>query len=370
LTKANTKADSLLPVELVFAPQWWNKNAGISFDRDFFFHPARRVEDEQKMEQLLYDKWGRWGLGADHDKARPEQGAVHLASGFLLSEMLGCKVNYTETKPPEVVPKYIDELSAKPAEEAFKSSAFKTFLNTREALETKYGSVTGDVNWGGVLNLAIDLRGPDLLADLIEEPDDCRTFFSSIGGVIEKFTGGMQNSSHTTSISVNRNVRHLDKPVMLHSECTHTMISEDMYREFLMPFDLKWANECAAKDIPYGIHYCGKDPHRFAKSYGEIPNLAFFDLGWGGDVPVLRKALPNTFLNLRLPPQEISRWTAEQVKSTVKRLVTEASPGGAKDYGLVGICCINMDDTVPDANIDAIFEARQELLDVALGAAS
>jgi hypothetical protein len=35
------------------------------------------------------------------------------------------------------------------------------------------------------------------------------------------------------------------------------------------------------------------------------------------------------------------------------------------DFELTGICCINMDDTVKDENVDAIFEARKELLEEA-----
>jgi hypothetical protein len=135
------------------------------------------------------------------------------------------------------------------------------------------------------------------------------------------------------------------------------MISEDMYREYLLPFDIAWGKSCAARNIPYGIHYCGADPHRFAKSFAEVPNLGFFDLGWGGNVPVLRKALPDTFLNLRLSPAEMDKWTPVQVKETVKKLVRQSA-----NYSLTGICCINLDDMVPDANIDAVFEARQELL--------
>ena len=74
------KAQSL-PVDIVLAPSWWYKHAGITFDRDFFFHPAYRVEAEQKMEQVLYDKWGQFGLGREKDQTKPEIGAVHLRCG-------------------------------------------------------------------------------------------------------------------------------------------------------------------------------------------------------------------------------------------------------------------------------------------------
>ena len=69
-----------------------------------------------------------------------------------------------------------------------------------------------------------------------------------------------------------------------------------------MPIDAKWS----LKYRPYGIHYCGKDPHRHAVAYGELPYVDFFDLGWGGDIAMMRKHLPNTLLNLRLDPVRLN----------------------------------------------------------------
>ncbi len=43
-----------LPVDIVLAPEWWNKNEKITFDRDFFYHPLKRVEAEQQMEKVLF----------------------------------------------------------------------------------------------------------------------------------------------------------------------------------------------------------------------------------------------------------------------------------------------------------------------------
>lgn len=52
------RAKEPLPVEVVFHPSWWHMNAGLSFDADFFYHPARRVEDERRMEQALDERFG------------------------------------------------------------------------------------------------------------------------------------------------------------------------------------------------------------------------------------------------------------------------------------------------------------------------
>ena len=336
-----------IPVDIVLAPEWWNKHTGITFDRDFFFHPLKRVECEQRMEKELYDRWGKYGLGADHDKTKPEIGAVHLAVGFLLSEMLGCEVKYSDNHPPAVVPAMHESLAIDP-EAAFSPKVFKDFVKLTESLKAKYGYLSGDVNWGGVLNIAMDLRGDQILMDMLMSPDKVKSYFNSIASVIDRFTGFVADRTGTTSISVTRSVRHLPKPVFLHSECSHTMISCEDYEKFLMPIDAAWSRK---KDF-FGIHYCGVDPHRYAESFAKLPKLDFLDLGWGGDVAHLREHLPSTFFNLRLSPVEITEMSVEEIHETIGKLLAESA-----DPSLTGVCCINMDDKVPDDKIDAIFEA-------------
>src|SRR4030042_4592360 len=109
-SKKNMSVQRFLPVDIVLAPEWWNKHENITFDRDFFFHPLKRVEEEQHMEKVLYDRWGKFGLGKSKDAKRPEIGAVHLATGYLLSEMMGCKVNYSDSHPPQVLSDHRESL--------------------------------------------------------------------------------------------------------------------------------------------------------------------------------------------------------------------------------------------------------------------
>jgi hypothetical protein len=340
-----------IPVDIVLAPEWWHKNTGITFDRDFFFHPLKRVESEQRMEKELYERWGKYGLGAEKDIARPEIGAVHLAAGFMLSEMLGCEVKYAENHPPAVLPAHKQSLKID-IDDAFKSKVYKDFLNLTERLKAKHGYITGDVNWGGVLNLAMDLRGEQVMMDMLMTPDEVKSYFKSIAAVIEKFTGHVASETGTTSTSVTRTVKHLPKPVFLHSECSHTMISVEDYEKFLMPVDALWSN---TKEY-FGIHYCGNDPHRYAESFAKLPKLDFLDLGWGGDVAHLRKYLPDTFFNIRLSPVELVNMSTEEIQNTINKLVNDSG-----NPLLTGVCCINMDDKVTDDKIDAIFKTVEEL---------
>jgi len=336
----------MLAVDIVLAPAWWFHNEGITFDEDTFYHPAKRVEVEQQMEKVLYERWGKYGLGEDRDKDLPVVGAVHLAAGYLLSEMLGCKVEYKEDAPPQVICRQMEDLTIS-AEAAFRSSAYKKFEKLCELLKAKFGYLKGDVNWGGILNIALDLRGEALFMDMFDKPQNVNTFFSEIAKVIERFTQDLQKQTGSTSVSVNRTVRHLEPPIFLHSECSHTMISTEDYKKFLFSFDEQWNKSYR----PFGIHFCGKDAHRYAKVFTELPHLDFLDVGWGGDVAALRKYLPNTFLNIRLSPVEIIDQRVDEIANTIHRLVTDSG-----NPRLTGVCCINMDEKVSDEKITAIFE--------------
>lgn len=343
--------NKMLPVDIVLAPEWWNKHEGITFDKDFFFHPTRRVEDEQKMEKILYDRWGKYGLGLQRDEQHPQVGAVHLASGFLLSEMLGCDVDYTEKHPPQVISVNRDDLNID-SDNAFKSVPFKKFESMLEKLKSKYGYLSGDVNWSGILNIALDIRAESIFMDMLIQPEETKEYLSKIANVIEKFTKGLESETGSTSISVNRNVRNLKKPLFLHSECSHTMISAEDYEKFLLPFDIEWSK----RKRPFGVHYCGDDPHRHAESFAKIPQLDFLDVGWGGNVKTIRKHLPNTFLNIRLSPVELINQQADEIREIITRLVNDS----ANPY-LTGVCCINIDDKVTDEKISTIFETVEKL---------
>ena len=345
------KDHSFLPVDIVLHPSWWHAHAGITFDKDFFYHPAKRVESERRMESVLHERFGRHGLGAEGDRDLPVIGAVHNAAGFLLSEMLGCEISYHADASPDVLPAGREQLAAD-RHAAFGSEAFRRYERLRDALKMRYGYVLGDINWSGVLNLALDLRGQELFLDMADEPDSVATGMREIAAVIEHFACGVQAETGTSSISVNRTVRHFKRPVFLHSECSNTMISTDDYERFILPIDAAWSEN----HRPFGIHHCGKDPDRFAASYAKVPHLDFLDLGWGGDVRAIRAHLPNTFLNLRLDPDQLVSWSPGQIRETIVRMVNESA-----NPWLTGVCCINLDGRASDEQIGAIFDIVAEL---------
>ena len=66
--------------------------------------------------------------------------------------------------------------------------------------------------------------------------------------------------------------------------------------------------------------------------------------------------LPEAIFSLRVDPVQMNKWNPEEVDFEVRKLIDST---GSKDK--IAVCCINMDDKVPDENITTIFETVEEL---------
>ena len=274
-----------------------------------------------------------------------------MPPGFLISEMLGCEIHYKADGAPDVVPAQRASLEVD-ADQAFRSAAAKRYERLRDQLKRRHGRVLGDINWGGVLNVAMDLRGQEVFLDML---DNARP---GQGAVPQ--TGRGARPLHHRHPGRDRHELHLGQPQRAAFPQARLppfgMLAHDDLGGELRGVPDADRREWSGRHRPFGIHHCGRDPHRFAASYAKLPRLDFLDLGWGGDVALLRRHLPHTFFNIRLDPVSIVRQTPAEIRETIRRLVHQSD-----NPWLTGVCCVNLDHTVSDAQINAIFDAVAEL---------
>jgi uroporphyrinogen-III decarboxylase len=348
------QSKEFLPVELVFHPNWWHANHGFDFVREFFFDPATRVAKEFEMGRLLGERFGQFGYHLAGVKPEPVIGPVHLAAGFVMAAIWGCEVRFTPGASPEALCRNLtlEQLDAMPQPDPMACREFVALVKLIEALKAQYGYVTGDINWSGVQNLAIDLTGTNILMGYYLDPERVHRIYAKLTRSIIDVVDFIRRQTGTSSISVNRSVLHVDPAINLVSNCTVQMISNEMYETFVLPHDI----EMARRLQPYGVHHCGNNMHNVAKGYAKIPDCCFFDVGWGADVAECRRHLPDAFFNIRLSPVKLMTCTPDEVRSDMLRTLDQAG-----DPAKVGFCCINMDHGTPEENVAAIFETARDL---------
>lgn len=108
--------------------------------------------------------------------------------------------------------------------------------------------------------------------------------------------------------------------VYLTSNCTVEMISRKIYEDFLLPADIKLAEEFK----PFGIHHCGQTMEHVADGYKKVKILAFAEVGAGSDILKVRQALPGVFLNLRYSPVKIKTATQSELMHELEEMAAAA----------------------------------------------
>ncbi len=338
-----------VPVELVFNPNWWYQNYSISFDESFYLCRKARIENDCAMRRALCD---RFDLGQGEPAApRPVIGSPFVAGGFVIPALLGVKIQFDQAAAPTPVcsglsPVEIQKLTVPDIRQTWPMNLIMADVDT---MTRDYGYVVGDLNTDGILNTALHLRGNDLFTDFYDQPGLVSHLFQVIAETIVIVAEYLKRVSGSCSIAVNRSVLNFDCQTFLHANCSLQMISPEIYRQYLLPWDLYLAKRLQ----PYGIHHCGSNFHAFCDLYSQIP-ASFFDVGWGSDVALSRQRLPDAFLNLRLSPVRMLQQSREQIVADAIGLLTQAKSGER-----VGLCCINMDCGTPDENVRALLNISQ-----------
>lgn len=350
------KPHRLLPVDVVFHPDWWHTHYGLDFREPFHFDPQVRVESERLMRQALYDRFGDLGLGEADAQPRPVVGPVHLAIGFVVQAMLGCQVRFAANTAPWVLCANLsdEQVWALEVPDLETAPAMRQTIALMDALEAEYGYLEGDVPWDGVQNVALDLRGQQLFLDYYDQPDLVHHLFDVIARTICRVADYVRGRTGTNSISLNRIVASIDPRLSLHSNCSVQMISRKTYETYLLPYEC-WLAE---RLQPYGIHHCGDNLEHVVEAYARVPGLAYVDVGWGSDVTACRQALPDAHFSLRLNPARLRTQTPAQVRADVERLLDQAGP-----LDRVAVCCVALDAATPDENVRAIFETAADYRD-------
>jgi len=342
--------DRVLPVELVFNPNWWHQTAGISFDQSFYLDPAVRIQNDLVMRRVLYERFGDLGLGEADPQPRPVIGSPYVAGGFVIPALMGAQILFASDAAPQPEPLQWTEVESWQKPDFRNLWPMRELIEQMDALEAEYGYLVGDLNTDGLLNAAYHFYGADLFADFYHSPERVRRFLDQIGELIVDVALYIRERTGSCSISVNRMVERIDRSIFLHANCSVQMISPRSYQEIQLPIEQKMARRIQ----PYGIHHCGDNLHLHAKAYAQLP-LTFIDVGWGSDVAECRRALPQVFLNLRLSPVRMLTCSPVEIAADTRKLLQDAAP-----LELAGVCCINMDYGTPDENIFAMVEVVEE----------
>jgi len=342
-----------IPVDVTFHPSWWHKNANVAFNRDFFENVDYRLEADVRMRRVLFEKFGDLGLGEEYPKPRPIIGSDLIASGFLHSAILGCQVRYSDENPPEVICMNLDDdgvmnLTTPRLDE---SPIWRDLQSQIDRLLSEFGYVMPCVNLMGVQNIALDIRGSGLYIDYFENPELARRLLSLCAALSVEIGRRLRSLSKKVSWGVTAITKQTAPDVYLTSNCTVEMVSQDVYEEFLLEYDVILAKEFQ----PFGIHHCGQTMEHVAEGYKKAGKLAFAEVGAFSDIGYVRKCLPDVYLNARYSPAKLTAVSRGELQSDISQIMEAAKP-----LNLLSISCVGIDASVSDEKVSDFMKICRE----------
>ncbi|MDO8585944.1 MAG: uroporphyrinogen decarboxylase family protein [Armatimonadota bacterium] len=340
-------------VDVMFDASWWSKLYGISFDENYVrAHPRYRAELEGKMRRALYERFGSVGLGSESDEPVPVISTQMTPLNYIVGEVFGCGTYFSEGNTPCTIPLRLGEAELEDLRppDVMNTPVMQKLVEDMDWLEKEYGRVIGDINPQGVLNNAMCVADAEIFVLFITNPELARRVLHIVTDTMIKVISYIKGRTGTSSISVTNIVAQVNPSLLVTSNCSTTMIAPETYREYLLECDRALADALP----PFGIHHCGMDLAKMAPEYKKVRGLDFLEVGWGSDVAAVRSLLPETHLNARYSPVKMRDASPETIDKDVKALIEAGTP-----LEKLSISILGLDDTVPDENVIAFFEAAE-----------
>ncbi|MFH0789575.1 MAG: dihydropteroate synthase [Pseudomonadota bacterium] len=335
-----------IPLGVGFYPDWWAKQYGISFDRNYYFDPEIRIEARMEMDRRLFDRFGEVGLGDPHPKPKP----LITFGMVMLPAIFGCEIVFEKEALPWAVPLNLSEERIKRLEvpDLLQAYPMTEMIRQIDYLKDKYGRVVGDINTTGVQNLALKIRGEQLYFDYFENPEFCHHLLKictasiiQLFQIIYKITGS--GAMDVTPMC--------DPRLFVLPNCTVEQVSLPTYETFNLPYDNQVAEACH----PLGIHHCGSVDQALP-GYAKVRHLEFLEIGFGSDVRRTRQVLgPRVAINARISPVLMKNGSSEEVAAEVRSLIDQGGP--LENYS---IDTVGLTYGTPDENVKAARRTAAE----------
>jgi hypothetical protein len=229
-------------------------------------------------------------------------------------------------------------------------ASFRKHMQERWAGNVKFlgrpvGPVSSGIDHYGVLAMALDVRGTEMLSDFYEDPDFARRFLLKMA----EWCDALEDVWTRKADGSRGYFRNTDHGI--------DMLSANTYEEFIIPV-IQEMNRRRGTPMPSGIHHCGRGAHLFPVIRKHCPLQRIDDLTYLlNDVAAVRRAVGDeVWIKVVIEEGILRSGPPETIRQTVRDLMKS----GAKGKGRLSINAGDLLAGIPMANRLALYEAVKE----------
>ena len=330
--------ESDMRVSLGFEPGWFCQRCGVDFSERWHQNPFYRHDSLVKMKRELckaFPSISYWNEGYKDDLAT----ISGCYGAYVIPKVFGFPLVYKEDRWPEI-DKSKEKLSIREIEkldvdEILSSSSVEEIFHQMDIIEAEWGKIHGYLNWQGILNNAFLLRRENIFTDFYDRPGLVHHFFSIISVVTIRLAQKVQERQRNSGFYINH---------FCVSNCTVNMVSPEIYREFLFPYDKRIAESFER----FGMHTCNWNVTPHLEEIKKLPKVGYLDMGVVSDMKKVKKMFPETRRAVMYSPVRLQEASLDELKKDMKKIYDDLSP-----------CDIVMADIQATTNNERVNELLQ-----------
>jgi len=335
--------EPFLRVSLGFVPRWFTKRLGIDFSGRWHTDPVFRYDSLLKMKTHLHEMFPAvpYFKPALNDKGiEPACATISGVYGIRLIPMVyGMGTRYFADGWPDAVdktPLSKEHLARLEPFDVSKTPVMAQLFEQMDTIERTYGQIHGYLNYQGILNIALKLRGGDIFLDMYDDPAFVHHLFAHIADTIMKVSKLVQTRQRASGFAVN---------LLSMSNCVMNMVSADTYREFVLPYDLMLSKQFER----FGVHTCNWNITPYIEVLRCIDKMGYIDMGMMSDMKRVRDVFPDARRAVLYPPVALEQKTMDEIKADIQKIADELAP--------CDIVMADITDTTPDSRVRGFLTA-------------
>ena len=328
--------------EIGFTPKWYHQATGIDFGERYHTDPSFRKESilSMRIEVDLRFPGNRIG------KIDETGGTIDLLTGLYgactIASMFGVPIRYDSEQWPTSEHYNISDDGMRQLEPVDPeiNPFFRSIMDQVEQIAASEGRVVGFINWQGVLNNAQRIRGQQLFLDMLIDPDSTLHFLDCITTTMIHAAKLLQQRQKQSGVGYT---------FFTVSNCLVNMLSPDLYRDFILPFDQRIAE--AFQSI--GIHNCAWNASPYLDDYSTIKDVRYLDMGMDSDLDKARSLFPSCRRSLMYTPMDLANKEISEIRNDLEYI--------ALHYGPCYIVAADIEAGTPDSRVIDFMDLCAEI---------
>jgi len=312
--------EPVLRVSLGFIPRWYHERLGIDFSEIWHTDPLYRYDTLVKMKTCLHELFPSVpNFKTEFDSRGIEKTCATISGvhGIKLIPMIyGLDVKYSKDDwPDNLAGQFLSKeqlLDLKPFDVS-RSPVVIQLMEQMNVIEKNFGPIHGYLNYQGILNVAIKLRGTEIFTDMIDDPDFAHHLFGHIADTIMQVSKLVQERQRKSGFDID---------LLSMSNCVMNMISPDLYREFVLPCDAALSKEYRR----FGIHTCNWNITPYIEVLREIDKMGYIDMGMMSDMKKVKDVFSDARRAVFYPPMELEQKSIKEIEKDIEKIYRELSP--------------------------------------------